>query len=183
GQFYYLGVLTNGVTNINYHCDLFRSTNGGMTWQPMGQALGGDKEWMVIDTTTGPGRGNIYQAWSWAYNYANDPGKVFSRSTDGGLSWEEAIALPQFPIWGTLDVGPNGEVYVCGWDGSTFWVNRSTNAPNRTMTTAFDLTTPVNLGGGVIFGSADVNPDGLLGQPWIVVDRSDTATRGNVYLL
>src|SRR5262249_6289966 len=47
GRFYYLGVLTNGVTNINFHCDLFRSTNGGMAWQAMGQALGGDKVWMA----------------------------------------------------------------------------------------------------------------------------------------
>jgi hypothetical protein len=183
GRFYYLGVLTNSATNVNYHCDLFRSTNGGMTWQPLGPAVGGDKEWMVIDTTSGPGRGNIYQAWSPGFNYANNPNKVFSRSTDGGQTWMDAVALPQYPYWGTLDIGVNGEVYVVGWDGSTFWVNRSTNAPNRNVTPTFDLTAPVDLGGGLIYGSSLVNPIGLLGQPWLAVDRSTGPTRGNVYVL
>src|SRR5262245_45993617 len=95
GRFYYLGVLTNGVDGISYHCDLFRSSDGGMAWQKVGDALGGDKAWMVIDATTGPGRGNIYQAWSPGFNYANnDPTKVFSRSTDGGQTWLDAVALP-----------------------------------------------------------------------------------------
>jgi hypothetical protein len=43
GRFYYLSLM-----NVpNYHCDLWRSTNGGTTWQRVGQALGGDKEWIV----------------------------------------------------------------------------------------------------------------------------------------
>jgi hypothetical protein len=57
GAFYYLGI-SNSST---FACDLLRSTNGGVSWQSLGPALGGDKEWMTIDTTAGPGRGNIYQ--------------------------------------------------------------------------------------------------------------------------
>jgi hypothetical protein len=179
GTFYYLGVLTNS----NYHCDLFRSTNGGMSWQSLGQALGGDKPWLVSDTTSGPGRGNLYQAWSPWYNYANDVNAIFSRSTDGGQSWLTARSIPRLPYWGTLAVGPAGEVYMFGWDGSVFWVNRSTDAWNRAVTPTFDLTTQVNLGGGLIYGDAAVNPVGLLGQPWIAVDRSSGPTRGNLYVL
>ncbi len=182
GTFYYLGVgLTNG-----YHCDMFRSTNGGMNWQFMGLAEGGDKPWMAIDTTSGPGRGNLYQAWSPSYNYANDnPNKIFTRSTDGAQSWLDAILIPQYPYWGTLAVGPGGEVYMFGWDGSTFWLNRSTNAWNQAATPVFDLTTEVNLGGGLpdITSTGPVNPDGLLGQPWVAVDQSSGPTRGNVYVL
>jgi hypothetical protein len=40
GAFYYLGI-SNSST---FACDLLRSTNGGATWQPVGPALGGDKE-------------------------------------------------------------------------------------------------------------------------------------------
>src|SRR5262249_2071331 len=50
GVFYYLGI-SNTAT---FACDLLRSTNGGKTWLPGLPAQGGDKEWMAIDTTTGP---------------------------------------------------------------------------------------------------------------------------------
>jgi hypothetical protein len=186
GRFYYLGVLTNGVAGVNYHCNLWRSTNGGVSWEPLGNVYGGDKEWLAIDTTSGPGRGNLYQSWSPWYNYAgnpSDPDRIFSRSTDGGVTWSPPITMPHWPYWGTLDIGPDGTLYSVGTDGYTFWMNRSTNAPNRKATVAFDLTREVNLGGTMIYGSPDVNPDGLLGQPWIAVDRSSQPTRGNVYVL
>src|SRR5439155_390239 len=73
GRFYYLSLLTNG----SFHTDLWRSTNGGQSWEPLGLALGGDKEWMAIDTVTGSG--NIYQVWSPYFNYTNNTTKIFSR--------------------------------------------------------------------------------------------------------
>jgi hypothetical protein len=182
GNFYYLGI-TNG---SNFHCDLFRSTNGGVTWQSLGWALGGDKEWMAIDTTTGPGRGNIYQLWSPFFNYAtNDPNKIFSRSTDGGNTWIDAIAMPHAPYFGTLDIGPDGEVYTFGTaiDIDPFVMNRSTNAQNALVTPSFDLSVIIDLGGPLMFGLPNVNPGGLLGQAEIAVDRSTGPTRGNVYVL
>ncbi len=90
--------------------------------------------------------------------------------------------IPQHPYWGTLDVGPGGELYVAGWDGAVFWVNRSTNAADASLAPTFDQTTQVDLGGGMIYG-APVNPVGLLGQPWVAVDRSPGPNGGNVYLL
>ena len=178
GVFYYLGVLTNG----NYHSDLWRSTNGGVSWDFSGEALGGDKEWMTIDRTTGPGRGNLYEAWSPDFNFANDPNQIFTRSTDGGQTWQTATSIPQHPYWGTLDVGPGGELYVAGWDGAVFWVNRSTNAADASLAPTFNQTTQVDLGGGMIYG-APVDPVGLLGQPWVAVDCSPGPNGGNVYLL
>jgi len=186
GVFYYLGI-----SNANYfYCDLWRSTNGGASWQLAGQALGGDKEWMAIDNTAGPGRGNIYQLWSPFYNYAtNNPNKLFTRSTDGGQTWLDAVPIPRSPFFGTMDIGPNGEVYVFGADyysppfGSSFVVNRSTNAQNRLVTPTFDLTATVSFGGSLILGLPGINPGGLLGQAWIAVDRSSGSTRGNVYVL
>jgi len=178
GTFYYLGVLTNDV----YHCDLWRSTNGGASWDFAGLALGGDKAWMTIDRTAGPGRGNLYQAWSPDFNFANDPSQIFSRSSDRGQTWQAAVDIPQRPFWGTLDVGPDGELYVVGWDGNAFWVNRSTNASDPSVSVAFDLTASVDLGGALLYGPA-VNPVGLIGQPWIAVDHSSGPNRGNVYVL
>jgi len=183
GVFYYLGI-TNAT---DFFCDLWRSTNGGATWQFAGPALGGDKEWMAIDTTTGPGRGNIYQVWSPFYNYAsNNPNQLFTRSVDGGETWLDAVALPHSPYFGTMDIGPNGEVYVVGsaYDlANTFVVNRSSNASDRLVTPVFDLTVTVNLGGPLVYGLTGINPAGLLGQAWIAADRSSGPTRGNVYVL
>jgi hypothetical protein len=178
GNFYYLGI-SNAST---FNEDLFRSTNGGATWQRIGDALGGDKEWMAIDTTAGPGRGNFYQAWQVVNSFGNNPNFMFTRSTNGGASWMTPIGIPHAAHFGTLDIGPNGEVYVLGWDGgSQFWLSRSTNASNRNITPTFDLTVQVDLGGTLVFGG--VNPAGLLGQAWVMVDRSTNATRGNVYAL
>src|SRR5437016_5873012 len=59
GQFYYLSLQTSP----SFQCDLWKSTNGGMSWRRIGPALGGDKAWMAIDTTASPGRGNIYENW------------------------------------------------------------------------------------------------------------------------
>src|SRR5437879_5352211 len=177
GIFYYLGI-----SNANtFNCDLFRSTNGGITWQRIGDAQGGDKEWMAIDTTSSPGRGNIYQNWQTANSFGNNPNFMFTRSTNGGVNWMTPIAIPHAAIFGTVDIGPNGEVYVIGWDGSQFWLSRSLNVTNAAATPSFDLTVPVNLGGEQSFGG--INPAGLLGQAWVVVDRSTNQTRGNVYAL
>src|SRR6266850_1961729 len=116
GVFYYLGISNTSTFNE----DLLRSTNGGATWQRIGDALGGDKEWMAIDTTTSsPGRGNIYQAWQTINSFTNNPNFMFTRSTNGGASWMTPIGIPHAAHFGTLDVGPSGEVYVIGWDGSS----------------------------------------------------------------
>jgi hypothetical protein len=181
GVFYFLGI-TNTST---FACDLLRSTNGGATWQPVGPALGGDKEWMAIDTTSGPGRGNIYQVWSPFYNVYNNQNQIFTRSTDDGNTWMTAIGLPHLPFWGTIAIGPNGEVYNFGTaiDIVPFWLNRSSDATNRLATPTIDVSTVVDLGGPIMTGLPSVNPGGLLGQAWVAVDCSTGPTRGNVYAL
>jgi hypothetical protein len=179
GVFYYLGI-SNSTT---FACDLLRSTNGGMTWQRVGPALGGDKPWMTIDTTSGPGRGNLYQAWSPFANVYTNSNFLFTRSSDGGTTWMTAIGLPHAPHFGTLDVGPDGELYIFGvsGDSTALIMDRSTNAQNALVTPTIDLTTTVALGGPQATGG--INPEGLLGQAWIAVDRSAGPTRGNVYVL
>src|SRR6266436_1797282 len=159
GTFFYLSLLQSFCDNI------YRSTNGGQSWlelQPDGNAGGGDKEWFTIDKTNGTGHGFQYQAWSTA---ATCTFGQFSRSTDGGVTWQSPLSLPNSPVWGTLDVATNGNLFIGGAVGfsSPFWCIRSSNAQNPGVTPTFDHITQVNLGGSLVFGGA-INPGGLAGQ-------------------
>ena len=175
GNFYYLSLLET------FYDTLWGSSNWGQAWQQVGPAEGGDKEWMTIDRTNSVGRGNMYQAWSTSGNNYN--GAQFTRSTDGGSTWMAPINIPNNPFWGTLDVGPNGECYLCGTAGSgSLWFIRSSNAKNATQTPTFDIATKVNMGGQIEYGE-NINPGGLSGQLWIAADRSGGPTNGNIYML
>lgn len=176
GVFHYLSL----VVAPTYVCDLWRSTNGGANFQRRAAAGGGDKAWFTIDTTTNASRGHIYQNWSTAGNPFGT--RIFNRSTDGGFTWSDPVAIPFTPYWATLDVGPDGTLYHFGWNGSAFVLNRSTNARNAAVTPTFDLTRIVNLGGGHVLRPA-VNPVGLGGQPSIAADRSTATNRGHLYAL
>ncbi len=177
GNFYYNSLTVSGEA---FWCNVFRSTDGGMTWDSGAFAQGGDKQWMVIDKTGGIGDGNIYADWTmdWSICY---PG-FFTRSTNGGDSFENCITIPDDPFWGTLAVGPGGELYVGGANYYGFSVAKSSNAQYSGQDVSWDFSTPVNLDGYIGYGGGP-NPDGLLGETWIAVDRSTGPTSGNVYLL
>ncbi len=181
GNFYYNSL---SVPNGAFGTEVFRSTDGGQTWGGAVFAFGGDKQWMTIDRTDGIGRGNIYHAWS--INAGCCGAATFNRSTQGGLLWETPIQIPLSPRWGTLSVGPDGEVYVAGLASTGgFGVVKSSSLqdPGVPLTTAaFELATTVYLGGGGRFGGPP-NPGGLLGQVWVATDHSTSVNRGNVYLL
>ena len=179
GNFFYLSLLVN-----SFCADIWRSTNGGQTWteqSPDGGAHSGDKEWFTIDRTpTSMGHGFQYQFWT---EFAACEFGGFSRSTNGGGTWQTPISIPNAPQWGTLDVASNGNLFIGGGDsGSSFWCVRSSNAQNPAVTPTFDQITTVNMGGSLVFGGA-VNPGGLAGQIFLAVDRSGGATNNNVYMV
>src|SRR5438094_3197597 len=121
GQFFYLSLQSD--VNQSFFCDdLWRSTNGGQSWTLLSGergAGGGDKEWFTIDRTNGTGHGFHYQAWSPA---ASCTSGLFSRSTDGGATWQSPLSLPNSAHWGTLDVASNGNLFIGGGNGgSSFW--------------------------------------------------------------
>src|SRR5436189_1433528 len=94
------------------------------------------------------------------------------------------INIPNSREWGTLDVDFNGNVFIGGVNLSTgrIWCVRSTNAKNGAVVPTFDQSRAVNLGGNIIFAEP-INPEGLVGQVFLAVDRSGTSTNNNVYML
>jgi hypothetical protein len=164
--------------------DIWRSINGGQSWTrlpPEGGGGGGDKEWFTIDKTNGMGHGFQYQAWSTA---ASCNFGQFSRSIDGGVTWQSPLSLPNAPVWGTLDVDTNGNLFIGGASNfsSPFYCLRSSNAQNPNVTPTFDQVTQVNLGGNLDFGDT-INPGGLQGQCFLAVDRSGGPTNNNIYMI
>jgi hypothetical protein len=178
GTFFYLSLLQSFCDNI------WRSTNGGQSWtelQADGAAGGGDKEWFTIDKTNGVGHGFQYQIWSTA---ASCNFGQFSRSTDGGATWMSPISIPNSPVWGTLDVATNGNLFVGGAANfsSPFFCIRSSNAQIGNQTPTFDQVATIDLGGSLDFGDT-INPAGLAGQSFLAVDRSGGPTNNNIYIL
>ena len=179
GNFYYMNIYVDPGFST-FRCDMYISGDGGMSWAGQHNAFGGDKEWFVVDKTGGIGDGNMYHAWSTAGNnyYPNQ----FDHSSDGGVTWADLRELPQpRPIWGTLDVAANGDLYISGQSNGTFYVIKSTDAKLGGAPT-WDFIHSVNLGGSISSGGGP-NPGGLLGQCWLRVDRSTGPTAGNVYML
>lgn len=182
GSFFY-----NSLTfedGVGYWCKVFKSSDGGETWDDGVYAYGGDKGWMAIDRTGGIGDGNIYFAWDYAGCCGND---WFNRSTDGGASFEVPVPIPEQPIWGLTTVGPDGEVYIAGRRNSTntqFVVAKSTTIRNPLNPLGFDFAVQVDMGGVHRYAlGTGPNPGGLHGNVCVATDHSSSATRGYVYVL
>jgi hypothetical protein len=164
------------VVGNNYLCDVFKSTDGGETWDAGVAAFGGDKQWMAIDRTGGIGDGNIYANWTLWYSSCDGQ---FTRSYDGGFVFLDCLDVPGYPYWGTITIDPDGALYVAG-DGMV--VAKSSTLQDENLPPDFDFVEYPDLGGEAQ-GWGGPNPVGLLGQVWIASDHSTGPTRGNIYLL
>jgi hypothetical protein len=167
-------------TAVGYTCEVFKSTDGGATWLSPVPAYGGDKGWMIVDRTGGPGEGNIYC-------FSRDDVAttiVMTRSIDGAQFFEPLVTVPQNPGRGTLAVGIDGELYAAGlsWNNGQFALARSTNAPDTQSVPVFEFSTQLNLG-GQFSAYTGPNPGGLLGQTIVACDNSASSGSGNVYVL
>jgi hypothetical protein len=171
GVFFYDSLTSDGT---GFHCKMFRSFNGGITWDTGVEAYGGDKEWMCIDPTNGIGGSNIYSYWTEWYSICNGQ---FTRSYNGGNSYLPCTFIPGSPNWGVLDVGGDGTLYVIG-DGFLFAKSTTMKDPNQPA--AWQSNTTINLGGSLVYGTGP-NPGGLLGQAWLAVDRSGGSTNNYLY--
>jgi len=172
GQIYYL--------TINFdEMRLFQSSDAGLTWPLQTQVIAAfyDKPWTTVDLTSGPGRGNIYIV---------SPSRVFVRSTDAGMSFAAYSATGGNGF--TVNVGPDGSLWIV--DGSfnlacppsvLIRIGVSDNASDAALTPIFERR-EIMLG-QYAHCAGQVNPGGLLGQPWIATDHFVGPTRGNVYAL
>jgi hypothetical protein len=173
-------VFYSSLTNVpNYNTSLFVSADGGATFPAVYPSYGDDKQWIAVDDTAGASRGFIYQSWSRIQGDNN-----FTRSLDHGVTWMPPV--PVVPVWGTIAVGPSGQVYIAGVEFPTtnpgpIRVARSLNASNPAVTPTFTTVT-ATLGGSLRYG-APPNPAGLAGTVQIAVDRSGGPRNGWVYIL
>jgi len=169
----------------NFTLDVFKSTNGGVSWGAPVPSFGGDKNWFVIDRTGGPGHGFQYGIWQ---RFSSCCGtNVLTRSVDGGQSYAAPVPVFTSPTFGTLAVGPDGTLFATGVDGTTtqdfdhFVLARSTNVPDPGVPPNL-VGSRIDLGGSMALGG-EPNPGGLLGQGNVATDQSNGATRGNVYVM
>ena len=180
GNFFYLSLQSN--VQQSFFCDdLWSSVNGGQSWTLLSGeqgAGGGDKQWFTIDKTNGPGHGFQYQLDD-GINCSGG-GVQFQRSTNGGVTWQSPVNIPNGPIYGSLDVDTNGNVFL-GGEGNTFYCIRSSNAQIGNQTPSFDRVTAVSMGGDL--GSGGINGVGLTGMLFLAIDHSGGATNNNIYML
>jgi hypothetical protein len=175
--------------------DVFKSTDGGVTWGDPTPAFGGDKNWMVVDRTGGATNGTVYATWQ---HYVSCCGtNMLTRSLDGAVSFNAPVPVPPYsPELGTMDVDADGALYMVGIDGSGSSPNffqfimgkPNFNPPELSGAplappppTPPPISYPINLGG--YMGGGQPNPGGLIGQPSVAADRSSGPYRGNVYVL
>ncbi|MCX8057327.1 MAG: exo-alpha-sialidase [Ignavibacteria bacterium] len=174
-----------------------KSTNKGITWSS-GVGIGynpptrnQDKEWLAVDWTNSPYRNYIYVAWTEFDSYGSsnplDSTRIlFSRSTDGGLTWSAPVRVSDKggdcidednTVEGAVPaVGPNGEVYLA-WAGPLGLVfDKSTNG---------GLTWGVDKVITSIPGGWDFSVPGIYrcnGLPITACDISNSPYRGNIYV-
>lgn len=172
GNFYY-----NSLQGT-FTCDVYKIDDGGVEWNPFVPANGGDKQWMRVDRTDGIGAGNIYANWNLSFTTC---AWDFTRSIDGGASFETCEEVDSAPRWGTLAVDADGTLYICGQSGGNLIVVKSTTAKDPNIPVTFDSVATVDLDGFLATGG--INPQGLTGQMWVDVDISGGTGHGNVYVL
>ena len=180
GNFYYNSLTVSG---NSYWCNVYRSGDGGNTWEMGTYAYGGDKQWMSIDRRVDVvGAANVYEFWSTASSC--EP-HYFTRSTDANESYENCSDIPGLPYWGTTVVDPNGALYIAGAQWTGFEVAKSSNALQPDEDIIWDYYNSVYLDGDIIGFGGDIcpNPGGLLGQTIFSKDTSGGPNDGNLYVL
>lgn len=180
GNFYYNSLASGYLAD--FPCYVYKSSDGGNSWNSGVYIGGGDKQWMTIDRTGGIGEGNIYSSWNSLFSVC--PPGFFTRSTDGANSWDSCAVIIDDLSWGTQAIGNNGELYICGRTlyKTGIGVAKSIDAQDPTVNPTWTSFSMANLG-GVVTINKPINPAGLTGQIYIDVDRSDGPGRDNVYLL
>jgi hypothetical protein len=148
-----------------------------------------DKELIAVDTTGSPFDGSVYVVWT-EFTTAGGTRILFSRSTDGGLSYTGAtqISSASFGVSGAVpSVGPNGVLHVAWEDRANGRIRFRSSSDGGTTwgteVTAASLTPIRNPGASATCGRNAVNGNIRVNEfPTMAVDMSAGATRGQVYV-
>lgn len=172
GYFYISSTSRKPVTNYNRDMLLYRSTDNGQTFELFAVAVPGsgmqgeDKEWIFNDPVqSNPTYDNIFIAWR---SFGPSTGIKFRKSDDNGANWSSTVNVGdgQGGQGANVASGTNGDIYVTWLDGG-IW---------------FDVSTD----GGETFGSDEhiefFWQNDHYSFPFICVDYSDKASRGNIYI-
>ncbi len=163
-----------------------KSTTGTVTWQtPVAANSGNDKNWIAVDQTAGPYKGNVYSTMT------NSTVCNFARSTDGGATYSVVTSLSPHGLPGAMPcVGPNGSiqggsVYVVTNSGSSFSPTytffRSTDGGStftQQSQAVFANCVGDNVGGRNSVQNMRTRP-----YPFISADNSYGTYRGRLYLI
>lgn len=170
-----------------------RSDDFGRTWNNggyMGLAhpKDQDKQWAITDVNNG----NIYATWTQFDKYgskdtAMKSNILFSKSTDKGETWSDALVISQYP-GGCLDddnttegavpaVSPEGDIYVSWSNHGKIYFDRSSDGGKTWLKE--DIVVADHVGGW------EIEIPGLQranGMPVTVCDISDGEHRGTIYI-
>ena len=132
---------------------------------PVLAVLGEDKEWIFCDpVTTNTTYNNIFISWT---SFGSAPGIKFRKSTNAGLNWSSTVNIGDNTSGQGSNIcsGTNNQIYVV-WAANGIRFDKSTN-------------------GGTSFGTdyqlSSVSSTN--GFPFVCVDYSGNASRGNVYVI
>lgn len=170
-----------------------KSTDNGKSWNDAGFAgthftKDQDKHWLAVD----PKDNTLYITWTEFDEYNSraieDKSRIlFSKSTDGGITWAEEITLSQlegncldddYTTEGAVPaVGINGEVFVAWSYGEKIYFDRSSDKGKTWLKE--DIVIADQPGGWTfdIPGIFRCN-----GMPITAVDLSESPNRGTIYV-
>ena len=171
-----------------------KSTDGGKTyddgsWCGLHHPKDQDKQWLAADPKTG----HLLCTWT-EFDKYNSPDTtkdhsriLFSKSTNGGKTWSEALAINQFDgdcldddntAEGAVPAfGPNGEIYVAWSWNNKIWFDRSDDGGKTWLAKDIEI---ANQPGGWSFDIPGVTR--CNGMPVLVCDLSDGPNRGTLYV-
>jgi hypothetical protein len=151
-----------------------------------------DKELIAVDATGGTLDGNVYVVWT-EFPYAGGTRIMFSRSTDGGVTYSPAVQISTAgtSVQGAMPtVGQSGELYVAweGFGGGSTGLIRFRRSLDGGLTWGTEVTAASFTRKEDQSASASCERPALNGYirildfPSIDVDRSNGPNRGRIYI-